>query len=279
MTFRIDGFLSSSMTGFTATLRQVPAYKQWFDFAEDLNRLGHDMLEGHETFPTDNQLLVISALFIRAHQSFQAAILLIEKGMLADARAVLRSAVEGAIALNVLANDPTFIDRLIEAHLYNQRKIANVALATQDYRAKISSEQITQMEATIKNICDQETSAGRVFGDIQWANAAAKHCRELYDLMYRSLSNDGTHTNVNAIHRFLEFHPSGELAALRVGPETTDMIDVFALACLTFLWAAEPFAQAHSLHFRERISEGRARFEKLPHEEPSNVSVTAHFGN
>jgi hypothetical protein len=56
------------------------------------------MLQGHEAPRHDDQRITIVALFVRAHQSFQAALLLAERGMLSDARVVLRSAVEDAIA-------------------------------------------------------------------------------------------------------------------------------------------------------------------------------------
>jgi hypothetical protein len=277
MSFKTDGFLSPTMAGFTASLREVPAYKLWLEFAEDLNRLGWDMLENHERPTTDNQRLMISVLFIRAHQSFQAAIILVEKGMLADARVGLRSAVEGAIALNVLANDAAFDRQLIEAHLYNQRKTANVVLNTPEYRSTYSAADIALMEATVKEVTDKETAAGHEFRDIIWATVAAKHCKDLYDLLYRSLSNDGTHTNVNAIHRFLEFDASSRLTGLRFGPSTHDLVEVLRMACLMFIWAAEPFARAHASQFQPRIADGMRKFDGMPGEEPADVSVTARF--
>jgi len=166
MTFKTDGFLSPTMEEFRTSLREVPAYKLWFEFAEELNRLGWAMLEDHETPTTDNQRLIISVLFIRAHQSFQAAITLIERGMLADARVVLRSAVEGAVALNVLANDASFDMQLIEAHLHNQRKTARIVLNTPEYRSGYAAAEIAQMETTIKEITDKEAAVGREFRDI-----------------------------------------------------------------------------------------------------------------
>ncbi len=39
MTFKIDGFLSPGMEKFSGSLRTVPEYKAWFEFAEGLNRL------------------------------------------------------------------------------------------------------------------------------------------------------------------------------------------------------------------------------------------------
>jgi len=277
MTFKKDGFLSPTMDEFRRSLREVPAYKLWLEFAEELNRLGWDMLENHETPTTENQLLIISVLFVRAHQSFQAAIMLIEKGLLADARVVLRSAVEGAMALNALANDATFDMQLIEAHLHNQRKTARIVLNTPEYRSGYTAAEIAPMEATIKEVSDKETAVGREFRDITWATVAAKHCRDLYDLLYRSLSNDGTHTNINAIHRFLEFDGSSQLTGLRFGPNTRDMVDVLKMACLMFIWAADPFARAHALQFRPNIACKLSQFDGMPGEEPPDVSVLAHF--
>ena len=116
MSFDAQGFLSPAIGRFRTSVREVAAYNQWFDFAEELNRLGLDMLRDHEVPRDDNQRVTIAALFVRAHQSFQAALMLAEMGMLADARVVLRSAVEGAIALNAVANDPGFVDQLTDAH-------------------------------------------------------------------------------------------------------------------------------------------------------------------
>lgn len=277
MSFKTDGFLSPTMEEFRNSLRKIPAYKLWLEFAEGLNRLGWDMLEEHETPKTDNQRLLISVLFIRAHQSLQAAIILIEKGMLADARVVLRSAVEGAMALNALANDPSFDRQLIEAHLYNQKKTARIVLNTPEYRSHQRATEIAQMEGTIDEVSQKEAAAGREFRDITWASVAAKHCRDLYDLLYRPLSNDGTHTNINTIHRFLEFDDSSRLTGLRFGPSTQDMVDVLKRACLMFLWAADPFARAHALGFRQGIADQLKLFDAMPGEEPPNVSVLAHF--
>jgi hypothetical protein len=65
MAFKTEGFLSPTMEAFRVSLREVPAYKLWLEFAEELNRLGWDMLDDHETPTTDNQRLITSVLFIR----------------------------------------------------------------------------------------------------------------------------------------------------------------------------------------------------------------------
>lgn len=166
MSFATDGFLSPTMERYRASLKNVATYKAWFDFAEELNRLGLDMLRDRDVPRHDNQRLTIAILFVRPHKSFQSNLLLAERGLISDARVVLRSAVEGTIALSALANDATFLDTLIEAHHYNQRKTANVILNDPIYKADHSPQQIAEMEATVKDVDARERAvAPRKFRD------------------------------------------------------------------------------------------------------------------
>jgi hypothetical protein len=278
MTFANDGFLSPSMQGFRASLRKVSTYDQWFQFAEDLNRFSLSILWNHEVPSADNQKVTTCALFVRAQQSFQAAVLLAELGMLSDARVVLRSAVEGAIALHGLEGDNTFIDQLVEAHRIYQRKIARLVLTNPDYKASHSAEQIKQMEETINEIDSIEAAKGGNLRDIKWDQVATKHCKDLYDLLYRLLSSDGTHTNLNAIQRFLSFDKNDELVGMKVGPDVTDLVDVLSMACLMLLWAVGPFIRVFAKQgYEEKLQEYMRRFTELPHSEPADVRVEGNY--
>jgi hypothetical protein len=251
MTFKIDGFLSADMEKFSASLRTVPEYKAWFTFAEGLNRLGLEKLEGTEPPRTDNQKLAISALFVRAHKSLAAALLLAELGLVGDARGVLRSAVEGAIATRALAVEPKFLDELIEAHHVNQRKKARLVVDNPDYAATYSAEKIAEMSATIAQVDALEAAkmkaSNRKLRDIRWATVGAKYCKDLYELLYRLLSADGTHTTLDAINRMFDYSPTGEIASVKVGPDVGAMVETLKADCLMFLWAAESFANVYGL--------------------------------
>ena len=278
MSFASHGFSSPSMGKFRASLRAVPAYKAWLDFGEDLNRLGLEMLEGLNVPLANNQRLTIAALFARAHKSLQAALFLSEMGLVGDARTVLRSAVEGAIALNALANDAQFLDQLTEAHHYNQRKKAKLVLDNPDYRTIYSAAQIKEMQDTIKDVDAKEAATGRDLHDVTWSNVAAKHCRDLYDLLYRLLSSDGTHTTLDSLNRMFDYDPATKrITDLKVGPDILNLVETLKAACLMFLWAADPFERAFSqIGNRARIEQMIKRFDSLPQNEPS-ASVTADF--
>jgi hypothetical protein len=204
-TFDIDGFLSDAMTNFKSNVRGDSRFKGWFDFADDLNRLALAMLCDREIDRKNKPGLCIALFFIRAHHSFQSTLILTELGLLNDARVVLRSTVEGVIAINSISADPKFLTKLSEAHFYNQSKTARLALEEPTYRAHQTPDKIAQMEAMVRDVNDMERKEGRRLRDINWREAAESHSVELYDLLYRPLSSDGTHSNMAALYRFAEF--------------------------------------------------------------------------
>lgn len=282
MTFKIDGFLSAGMEQFSTSLRTVPEYKAWFEFAESLNRIGYEGLEGTEPPRTDNQKLTISALFVRAHKSLAAAIILTEAGLVGDARSVLRSAVEGAIAIRALAAEPKFLNELIEAHHVNQSKKARLVVDNPDYAATYPAEKIAEMNATIAQVKEMESvklkASNKKLQDIKWANVGRKYCKDLYELLYRLLSADGTHTTLDAINRMFDYSPTGEIMSVKVGPDVADMVETLKAGCLMFLWAAESFATVYGLtNMQERVQEKMAEFMTLPQNEPSKAAVEGKF--
>lgn len=215
---------------------------------------------------------------MRAHKSLAAALILAELGLVGDARSVLRSAVEGAIAIRALAVEPKFLDELIEAHRVNQRKKARLLVSNPDYAATCSAEQIAEMNATIAQVDAMEAAKLKKLQDITWANVGGKYCKDLYELLYRLLSADGTHTTIDAINRMFDYSPTGEIVSVKVGPDVADMVETLKAGCLMFLWAAESFANVYGLaNMQARIQEKVAEFAALPESEPRKTSAEGRF--
>jgi hypothetical protein len=102
------------------------------------------------------------AHFVRAHQTFQSAFVLTERGLISDTRTLVRSGIESAIALHALANDPAFVDQMLEAHRMYQRKVARIVLNTPEYLASYSPEEVTAMHAAIAEADALEEATLRV---------------------------------------------------------------------------------------------------------------------
>jgi hypothetical protein len=241
------GFFSPEINELQYAIRRSARCAPWFAFAEDLSRFALDMLGDHKVSLDDPPRMSISSLFVRTHQSFQAAVTLAEKAMVGDARTVLRTAAEHAIASIAVAADPAFVDRLVAAHRKHQLTTANILLGDADLRANLSAEQVQSLEALKLEIEALKGQPEKEAKKIEWASVARKHCKELYDLIYRPLSADGTHSTVDSMNRHFEADSQMNIIAVRVAPDvadTTGIVDTLSFACMILLWACGPFVQS-----------------------------------
>jgi hypothetical protein len=260
---RTGWLFSPEIDEFRDAMRTTMPTKAWFDYAMDLNRIGLDRQA--QTLETEKAAFAMHAIFVRTHQSFQAALLLIERGLIGDARTVLRSGVEGAIAIAALGADPAFVDSLVEAYHYHQRKIARVLLDNPDYHAPYGAEEIAVMQRVKDEIDAMETVSGRKLQDVNWADVAGKHCRDLYHLLYRLFSNDGVHTTLSTLDRYVEVDGNMRITAFKAAPDGVGAAEVLSGACLLFFWAADPFANTVGRpDVSAQLKDQLARFGTMP---------------
>lgn len=272
MSFDGDGFFSLEVEAFRRDVRENEPFKAWFDYALDLNRLGFGMLRGVKTSRDDNRLITLNALFVRVHHSFQSALILAERGLITDARAVLRSGVESAIAINALAKDAGFVDQMIEAHHRSQRTLARTNLKR--FVDVFSAEEKVSMNKAIADANAHRPANGKELTDIKWEQVADKYCPELYQLLYRDLSSDGTHATINVLKRFLVVDLSEQITAFKVAPDTEGLEETLKIATLVFTWSAIPYADLNGLSDETTaITERVQQFATLPGAFPREVAV------
>ena len=189
MPFETDGFFSPEIAKFRHAVRTTHPFRAWFDYALGLNRIGFDLLRHATTRPIDRRLFTIYGHFVRVHHTFQGALLVAERGMVSNARILVRGGIESAIALCALSKDETFVDQMIAAHRLHQRKIARVVLDNPDYAATYSEEEIAAMRAVVADVDAMEAAGDWKLKEINWADVASEHCPDLYQLLYRSTSS------------------------------------------------------------------------------------------
>ena len=276
MSFEQDGFFSPELDQFRDAMRTTAPSKPWFDYALDINRIGLDLLRQAKTARSDNALFTMHGIFVRTHQSYQAALLLAEWGLIGDARTVLRSGIEGAIAIHALAADPTFVQRLIEAHHINQRKFARLLLNNPQYLARYSAAEIAAMQRCVADVDAMEAAPNPKLRDINWADVALKHCPDLYQLLYRSFSSDGTHATLSSLDRYVITDTNMEITAFKATSDGEGVVEVLSAACLLFMWAADPFAAAVDRpDITAQIKEQLQRFGTLPGAFPGEAPAAA----
>lgn len=230
-------FLSPEAEAWRARVRTSPEFKRWFDFGDDISRLGSEIaarLPGR----LDNRQLTVGLLFVHAHEAFEGAIVSAERGLISEARAQVRMVVESAIALGAITTDEGFIDRLIEDDQAHRYKTANAVLDDPDLRAAFPPDQVAKLRELVSRI----KASGSLPKRINWEQLAKDRFKDLYNLVYRYLSGDGVHVNVNVLNRHARVDANQQVTGIKRGPTDADLLDTLDAACLSLLWAALPTA-------------------------------------
>jgi Family of unknown function (DUF5677) len=102
------GFLSPQFEDWIKRHRFKHA--EWFSLCERLNRFAQRFMLSFTAPRRDRRLVVAATVFSRIVSHFQAIILLAERGMILEARAVRRAALEATFIIGALLKDEKFID-------------------------------------------------------------------------------------------------------------------------------------------------------------------------
>ena len=163
------------------------------------------------------------------HLSFQSAYLLAERGLLADARTVVRSAAETAIFIAALSQDPSVADILIARHFYHHRKLRAAWLADPQALAQMTQEQIEAVKRSIAEIDKEHPNLKR--DPFVLANLATKGpFIALYNAVYRVASGDAAHVSIDALNRHIRADAQANILGLKFGPELEDLPDTLSIA-------------------------------------------------
>jgi hypothetical protein len=102
--------------------------------------------------------MYLNTAFVRVHQGLQAVLLLAERGVIGDARVIIRIGVEFAIAINALANDAGFVEKMKDAHFRSRRTLAHAVKL--HFASEYTTEQLAHIDETIAEADRRETAKG-----------------------------------------------------------------------------------------------------------------------
>ena len=251
-----EGFLASSSVNSVARIRAD--YAPWFEIAATINGLAMRVLPSLRPSTTNSQQLFVAILFARVLTSFQSTYILAERGLMADARTVIRAATETAFVLAALSINAAVLESLELRHHYFRRKLHSVWLNDPAARATMIPEQITALEKDIAEIDRDYPNVKDMRGDpINVASLADQAgLLSVYNAVYRVTSTDAAHTSITALERHVRTDASGNIQSMVVGPEVGDL----AIEASTELFGI--------LAFRDELRECKTRWQALglPHQ-------------
>ena len=112
-TIETDGFLSSEAADGRHIFRKKYAYI--FVLAEEMNQIALAKLREARLSEVDDADFLLYLLAIRIIESFEAVIVLMERGMLAPAKLIIRPQLEALFTLAAIDKDRTLVQKYLNA--------------------------------------------------------------------------------------------------------------------------------------------------------------------
>jgi hypothetical protein len=235
------GFLAPAIADFPAMYRDMA--KGYFDMAEEFSRIGQGIaMRAMDAAPDNHRdpIVMATVLLFRTLQSFQAAVILCERGMATEARMVLRSCFENSFCLTALVDDAPKLMAAFESDEKHTQKALTKFVAQ-------SEERMQHLDTkTKKALRTAASNAEQVWGKVKQLamdDIAKKSAFADSYLMYRALSADASHPSHRSLDRFFD-RKGGDVWDFTLGPQPTEIIaDSINMGCLALAGVLVAFTQ------------------------------------
>jgi len=206
----------------------------WFDLCLKLNRLCHTILPTFQIDNNNGQEVICATLFIRALGFYQAAIILAERGLINEAKVILRSLFDVTFAHCAVAKSEDvmreYVNDDIHRRIHTFKKIKNNPITfkrilTDDVKKEIDSLLAELHEAKAKLKPKEITS--RYLAD-------KAGLLDFYDTAYIYFSST-VHSGVRDLEQYLSLDEKGNIKELMWGPSVTGL-DSLLLTAFESMW-------------------------------------------
>jgi len=229
-----EGFLSSEVS--LSVSRIHARFPQWFKVADSLNELAMRILPSLQPAKDSDQQLLVATLYGRALTSFQSAYILAERGLTADARTVVRAAVETTVVLNAVVHDASMSELLVLRHQWHNRKLLKSWVDDPQAVAAMSPEQLAEFKTAINQIDSTHPRVKDIKDPLNIATLASKTgLLWLYNAVYRPTSGDAAHTSLQTLERHVQADAAAEIQGLKFGPDVGNVCDTLSAAISTLM--------------------------------------------
>ena len=213
MTIDQHGFLSEELSSWRELIRQK--YVKYFALVERVNAFCQDTKYTLSVHSKDGQQVLAAALMIKILNDAQAAVLLIERGLISQARSLLRVAAEGVINLANMTESEDFYKSFImaaeKARLTLLRAIQDRPEPHfDDARKHITPELVKDLADQIEEANVTNTTIKKLAEDVKLSH--------LYVIPYRLFSPD-VHSGPRALEKFIRTGQDGDLEEFVWGPD------------------------------------------------------------
>lgn len=229
----ISGYLSEEISLWIKKHREKNS--EWFMLCENINELSHSTMF---TFSVHNEYLpelIVATIYVRAMSNFQGTIIMAERGMINEAKSLLRCLLECMFAIVAIDKDKDISNQFVFNDLL-QRK--NLLKAYKRNKGKgipqhENAPSWKEIDINLQDIEKQirENKVKRL-DNRDFAKKAGLEA--IYDSEYKLLS--GTiHVNARDIEQYLKIDDNGKIKEILWGPDVQEIDFVLLTAAENML--------------------------------------------
>lgn len=219
-TIEAEGFLSKQAAEGSAVFRE--RFKDLFYLAEDANRVCVAALRTAKLADIENSKLVVYLLTIRVVESFEAVILLMERGMLAQAKMVIRPILEAMFSLGAIQKDESLVKKYFDTQNKAHLDLLKSTTRWKDPILRALSQERGFEKQYINKKQELKESPVEALRPYEWAEAAGYE--DLYHVYYVYYASF-THSNLSALEDHLD-RDSEEKVEASFGPTIQGFYDI-----------------------------------------------------
>jgi hypothetical protein len=228
MSIEEEGFLSPDIAEWIGKHRA--ANVDWFNLAGDLNRLAQAQLAKLTVRDVDHQSLIVALCFIRGLSLFQGSVIMVERGMVTEARTLVRSCLETLFFMGAAHKRSDIGDLLMQHDAHHRKKIAERFLSS----LKFSDAEDERLKALLTAFLEDQKASGWRGQRLPFEQAARMaDLGDVYDTFYGPLSNDSAHPSLVSLNRH---GPADGSPGLRWGPGVPDVKEAISYACTACIY-------------------------------------------
>ncbi|MFJ4375092.1 DUF5677 domain-containing protein [Pseudomonas japonica] len=220
--FKSHGFLAPDIKSTTDSIRKENT--ELFSLLLDMNSTFQKILiKGTEKHHKSTMNVKVIATFaaIRSAENFQAAIMMIERGMITQARIMARCLYENAFCIGALAENPERFLSLLKGD----------NIAAKRGQAKALKDGSQTLTSDLQIIIEKHLS-GEKGRHLMWNEIAEMSSLKRDYVFYKLLSDDAMHLSASSLNRYMVTNPDGKTwQGYNFGPGTNSEILESAKLC------------------------------------------------
>lgn len=242
----------------TFDFRADPRFSGWFALADEVLKFSTEVMLTSEVKLFDDSRLLSWCAFAQCRETFESILWLAERGKVNDVRSLARTASERAIAIRAINKDGQFFEKMASDFRARQ-KIMAAKLREGERADWLNAENIKNLSEFLQSLANETTD------NLKWEMIVRENqLDDLYQLVYRPLSNDGVHCTLNSLQRHVVKDEHGRVKELRYGPNDEGMDDALRASCTAMMFALDSMCEAFPRpHGDEKMRLLLAQYQKL----------------